>query len=103
MTNVRTNYSEGSRCQMSCPNKEEQAAGSAHQLLYKHDEPSCYISTKDPEVSEWGPWDLQGSSGQKQLTLQPISEHEIVPPSSDFYFHKAMAGFNSVTILLEFI
>ena len=61
MTNVRTNYSEGSRCQMSCPNKEEQAAGSAYQLLYKHNEPSCYIYTKDPEVSEWGPAGLQGT------------------------------------------
>lgn len=46
-----------------------------------------------------GPAGLQGT---ETLTLQPISEHEIVPPSSDFYFHKAMAGFNSVTILLEF-
>ena len=46
---------------MSCPNKEEQAAGSAYQLLYKHNEPSCYIYTKDPEVSEWGPAGLQGT------------------------------------------
>ena len=73
---------------MSCPNKEEQAAGSAYQLLYKHNEPSCYISTKDPEVSEKGPGDLQGSRGHKQCTPQPVSEQEIIPPSSDFYFIK---------------
>lgn len=76
----RTNYSEGSRCPV-LPNKEEQAAGSAHQLLYKPTmSPPATSPTKDPEVSEWGPWDLQGSGDRNSLPCSPSLKLVIVPP-----------------------
>lgn len=71
----------GSCCQMSCPNKEERATASAHGCLYKHGDPACLITTKNPEVSDRGALGLQGSPGPRDRESWPHGPPLSMKPS----------------------
>lgn len=95
----------GSCCQMSCPNKEERAAASAHWCLYRHRDPACLISTKNPEVSDGGLGAWRTPRDQKSWPCAPPMSIKLPPAPVWFLFSQSwvsdQGNYNSVTVLLE--